>query len=152
MKGLSQSLLEHDADVNAQGRQYGSALQLASEHGHEGIVRLLLEHGTDIYAGVGVHDSAWCTAWREGHWAIFQLLFQHSAKDNAHIIKLLLEDSTDDPAHDDIDEEEAVNSSTATLFPIAHINKRCHLSVSDSDWDSDGVPPNRKCCQHSPEL
>jgi ankyrin repeat protein len=36
-------LLENKADVNAQGGQYGNALQAASYHGHEAIVKLLLK-------------------------------------------------------------------------------------------------------------
>ncbi|KAJ7798001.1 ankyrin repeat-containing domain protein [Mycena olivaceomarginata] len=159
-QGIVRLLLDHGADVSAQGGGHGSALQLASEHRHEGVIRLLLEHGADVYAGVGMHDSALSVALHKKHWAIFQLLLEYSAKDNARIIKLLLEDSTDsgDPVHDDDgkEEEEEMNSSTdgvaVTPFPITHINEKRRLSVSDSDWDSDGGPPNRKRCQRSPEL
>ena len=38
-------LLDGDADVNAQGGQYGNSLKAASSRGHEQIVRLLVEKG-----------------------------------------------------------------------------------------------------------
>ena len=40
-------LLEKGADVNAQGGQYGNALQAASYRGHEAVVRLLLKSGAE---------------------------------------------------------------------------------------------------------
>jgi ankyrin repeat protein len=43
-------LLEKNADVNAQGGDYGNALQAASEGGHEQVVKLLLEKNTDVNA------------------------------------------------------------------------------------------------------
>jgi ankyrin repeat protein len=43
-----QLLLEKGADVNAQGGNYGNALQAAASNGNEGIVRLFLEKGTEI--------------------------------------------------------------------------------------------------------
>ena len=38
-------LLEHHADVNAQGGQYGSALRTALSGGHETILKIFLERG-----------------------------------------------------------------------------------------------------------
>ena len=35
------SLLDNDAEVNAQGGKYGNALQAASDKGHEEVVQLL---------------------------------------------------------------------------------------------------------------
>ena len=45
-----QLLLEKGADVNAQGGEYGNALQEASWRCHEAVVRLLLEKGADVNA------------------------------------------------------------------------------------------------------
>ena len=38
-------LLDKGADVNAQGGEYGNALQAASAGGHEAVVRLLVDKG-----------------------------------------------------------------------------------------------------------
>ncbi|KAJ7218742.1 hypothetical protein C8J57DRAFT_1254739 [Mycena rebaudengoi] len=43
--GVVQLLLNHGADVNVQGRRYGSALQAARRMGNEEVVQLLLDHG-----------------------------------------------------------------------------------------------------------
>jgi ankyrin repeat protein len=40
-------LLEKGADVNAQGRYYGTALYAASWMGHEALARLLREKGAE---------------------------------------------------------------------------------------------------------
>jgi ankyrin repeat protein len=45
--------LRRGADVNAQGGQYGNALQAASNGGHKEIVKLLLERGADVNAQGG---------------------------------------------------------------------------------------------------
>jgi ankyrin repeat protein len=51
-------LLEKGADINAQGGEYGNALQAASAEGHKTVVRLLLEKGADTNAQGGEYDSA----------------------------------------------------------------------------------------------
>ncbi|KAA8617103.1 Ank-2 multi-domain protein [Pyrenophora tritici-repentis] len=38
-------LLDNGADINAQGGEYGNALQTASEGGHKQVVKMLLEAG-----------------------------------------------------------------------------------------------------------
>ena len=40
-------LLDAGADVNAQGRVYGSALHAASRSGHEKVVQMLLDAGAE---------------------------------------------------------------------------------------------------------
>ena len=47
---IVQMLLEHGADVNAQGGHYGNALQAACSGGHDKIVQMLLEQGADVNA------------------------------------------------------------------------------------------------------
>jgi len=41
-------LLDQGPDVNAQGGDYGIALQAASLHGHEKVVQMLLNHGAGV--------------------------------------------------------------------------------------------------------
>jgi len=41
-------LLEHGANINAEGGRHGNALYIASEGGHSEVVRVLLEHGTNV--------------------------------------------------------------------------------------------------------
>jgi ankyrin repeat protein len=43
-------LLEKGADVNAQGGEYGNALQASLYGGHAVVVRLLLDKGADVNA------------------------------------------------------------------------------------------------------
>ncbi len=55
---------EEGADVNAQGSQYGTALQAAASYGKTETVRLLLNKGADInvqggYFGTALHAAAW---------------------------------------------------------------------------------------------
>ena len=51
-------LLNKGADVNAQGGEYGNALQVASYRGHEAVVRLLLDKGADVNAQGGRYGNA----------------------------------------------------------------------------------------------
>ena len=43
-------LLDAEADVNAQGGDYGNALLAASEGGHEKVVQMLLDAEADVNA------------------------------------------------------------------------------------------------------
>ncbi|KAH6889957.1 hypothetical protein B0T10DRAFT_43770 [Thelonectria olida] len=78
-----QLLLEKDTDVNAEGGEYGSALQAASARGHNKIVQLLLEKGADVNAKGGGHGSALQAASLGGHNKIVQLLHEKGADVNA---------------------------------------------------------------------
>ncbi|CAG8882698.1 unnamed protein product, partial [Penicillium egyptiacum] len=45
------------ADANAQGGQYGNALQAACSKGHDKIAQMLLERGADANAQGGYYGS-----------------------------------------------------------------------------------------------
>ena len=53
-----QLLLNKGAEVNAQGGEYGNALQVASSRGHTEIVQLLLNKGAEVNAQGGEYDNA----------------------------------------------------------------------------------------------
>ena len=76
-------LLNHKADVNAQGGPYGNALQAASSNGHDQIVQLLLSHQADVNAQGGPYGSALQAASFHGYNQIVQLLLNHKADVNA---------------------------------------------------------------------
>jgi ankyrin repeat protein len=75
-------VLEKGADVNAQGGEYGNALQAASKAGHQPIVQLLLEKGADVNAQGGYFGNALQAASEAGHQAIVQLLLEKEADVN----------------------------------------------------------------------
>ncbi|KAJ7254530.1 ankyrin repeat-containing domain protein, partial [Mycena rebaudengoi] len=76
-------LLESGVDVNAEGGQYGNALQAASSLGHIESSRLLLESGADVNAGGGRYGSALQAASYLGHIEISRLLLDNGAYVNA---------------------------------------------------------------------
>ena len=51
-------LVKKDADVNAQGGEYGNALQAASVGGHEKVVQMLLDARADVNAQGGRYGTA----------------------------------------------------------------------------------------------
>jgi ankyrin repeat protein len=80
---IVQILLEHGADINAQGGDYGNALQAASTEGHDKIVQKLLERGADVNAQGGEYGNALRAASSEGHDKIVQTLLKYGADINA---------------------------------------------------------------------
>ena len=83
LQQVSTHLLETGADVNAQGGEYGNALQAASSGGHEVIVKLLIEKGADVNAQGGRYGNALQAAsWRD-HDMIVKLLIEKEADVNA---------------------------------------------------------------------
>ena len=74
---------EKGADVNAQGGEYGNALQAASDGGHEAIEKLLIEKGADVSAQGGYYGYALHAASLRGHEAIAKLLIEKGADVNA---------------------------------------------------------------------
>ena len=67
LRGVVKMLLDAGADVNAQGGEYGNALQTASSRGHEAVVKLLLENGADVNAQGGEYGNALQAASQGGH-------------------------------------------------------------------------------------
>ncbi|KAH7377131.1 hypothetical protein B0T11DRAFT_27613 [Plectosphaerella cucumerina] len=76
-------LLEEGADVNAQGGDYGNALQAASSEGRDETVQLLLEEGADVNAQGGRYGNALYAAISEGYTEIVKLLLEKGANVNA---------------------------------------------------------------------
>jgi hypothetical protein len=76
-------LLEHRANINAQGGYFGTALQAAAYRGSTDIVALLLEHGANINAQGGYFGTALQAAADRGSTDIVALLLQRGANINA---------------------------------------------------------------------
>ncbi|KAF2675923.1 hypothetical protein K458DRAFT_437678 [Lentithecium fluviatile CBS 122367] len=57
-EAVARLLLDKGADVNAQGGDFGNALQAASYGGHELVVRLLLDKGADVNVQGGGFGNA----------------------------------------------------------------------------------------------
>ncbi|KAJ6574458.1 ankyrin repeat-containing domain protein [Mycena capillaripes] len=80
---MVQLLVEHGANVNAQGGTYHTAMQAASHSGHKNIVQLLIEHGANVNAQGGRYHTAMQAASHSGHKNIVQLLIEHDGNINA---------------------------------------------------------------------
>ncbi|KAF8463209.1 ankyrin repeat-containing domain protein, partial [Gautieria morchelliformis] len=74
---------EKGADVNAQGGDYGNALQAASSSGHHPIVQLLLEKGADINVQGGQYGNTLQAASLSCHHPTVELLLENGADVNA---------------------------------------------------------------------
>jgi ankyrin repeat protein len=75
-------LLEKNADVNAQGGEFGNALQAASARGHEQMVELLLKNNADVNAQGGNYGNALQAASHKGHERVVKLLLEKNASIN----------------------------------------------------------------------
>ncbi|KAF5348216.1 hypothetical protein D9758_014637 [Tetrapyrgos nigripes] len=82
MSNMVLLMMENGADVNAQGRLYGNALQAASFRGEVDIVKLLLENGADVNAQDGLYGTALQAAY-EREVDIVMLLLENGADVNA---------------------------------------------------------------------
>ncbi|KAJ6566485.1 ankyrin repeat-containing domain protein [Mycena capillaripes] len=81
---VAQFLIDHGADVNAEGGFYGTALRAAAEYGLESFVILLLELGADINAWEGPRTGTALQAASEaGHESVVRLLIEKGANVNA---------------------------------------------------------------------
>ncbi|KAJ5100969.1 Pfs NACHT and ankyrin domain protein [Penicillium angulare] len=76
-------LISKGAEVNAQGGDYGNALQAASERGNLEIVKLLLDKGADVNARGNLHGNALYISSLRGHQEIVKLLLHKGAEVNA---------------------------------------------------------------------
>ena len=47
---IAKLLIDKGADVNAQGREFGNALQAASCQGPKAIAKLIIEQGAEVHA------------------------------------------------------------------------------------------------------
>jgi hypothetical protein len=79
----ARDLIGKGADVNAQGGEFGNALQAASSKGHQEIVKLLLDKGADVNAQGGEDGNALQAASSKGHQEIVKLLLDKGADVNA---------------------------------------------------------------------
>jgi ankyrin repeat protein len=71
------------ADINAQGGEYGNALQAAAYGYHTAVVQILLEKGADINAQGGEYGNALQAAAYRGSEEIVQILLEKGADVNA---------------------------------------------------------------------
>uniref|UniRef100_A0A8H8CH39 NACHT domain-containing protein n=1 Tax=Psilocybe cubensis TaxID=181762 RepID=A0A8H8CH39_PSICU len=71
-----------DVNVNTVGGKYGTALQAASNRGHELVVETLLKHGADVNAVAGKYGTALQAACYRGHESVVQALLKHGADVN----------------------------------------------------------------------
>jgi nucleoside-triphosphatase THEP1 len=74
-----QLLLDRGADVNAQGGEYGNALQAASAEGHEQVVKTLLDKGDDVNAQGRLFSNALQATLVKGHKQIVKVLLDRGA-------------------------------------------------------------------------
>ncbi|KAM0125328.1 hypothetical protein ACHAO1_010650 [Botrytis cinerea] len=80
---IAKLLLDRGADVNAQGGEYGNALQAAAWKGNQETVKLLLDRGADVNAQGGYHGNALQAAAWIGNQEIVKLLLDRGADVNA---------------------------------------------------------------------
>lgn len=72
LKYVAESFLNEGADVNAQGGEFGNALQAASSGGHDQVVQMLLDKGADVNAQGEAYGNAPQAASEEGHNQLIQ--------------------------------------------------------------------------------
>jgi ankyrin repeat protein len=80
---MVKTLLDKGADVNAQGGDYGNALQAASAGGHKQAVKMLLDKGADVNAQGGDYGNALYAASVKGHEQVIKMLLDKGADVNA---------------------------------------------------------------------
>ncbi|KAG7436789.1 putative ankyrin repeat protein L93 [Fusarium oxysporum f. sp. raphani] len=83
LAGAARDLTTEGADVNAQGGEYGNALQAASFKGNLRVVQLLLDNGADVNVEDGKYGNALQAASYESNLEVMQLLLDKGADVNA---------------------------------------------------------------------
>lgn len=73
-----------DIDVNAQGGEYGSALQAAAWSGQTESIKLLIEKGAHVNVQGGKYGSALNAAIIMGYWNIVKILLDNGARPDFH--------------------------------------------------------------------
>jgi hypothetical protein len=73
------TLLEKGAEINAQGGDYGNALQAACYGGHENVAAMLLEKGAEINAQGGIYGNALQAACDGGYEKVAAMLLEKGA-------------------------------------------------------------------------
>ncbi|OPB41991.1 hypothetical protein A0O28_0031080 [Trichoderma guizhouense] len=73
-----------DIDVNAQGGEYGSALQAAAWSGQVESIKLLIEKGAHVNVRGGKYGSALNAAIIMGYWNIVKILLENGARPDFH--------------------------------------------------------------------
>ncbi|KAK7420409.1 hypothetical protein QQX98_002832 [Neonectria punicea] len=76
---MVQLLLDHRANVNAQGGRYGTPLIAAAFASRKAITRLLLRKGADVFATHPMHVNALYQAVGHSDYAITEMLLEHAA-------------------------------------------------------------------------
>jgi hypothetical protein len=76
------AILSAGADVNAEGGEYGTALQAAVVRGHKEVVQMLLEARADVNAKGGEYGTALQVAVRKGYTEVVQILLKAGADVN----------------------------------------------------------------------
>jgi hypothetical protein len=77
------AILTAEADVNAKGGRYGTALQAAAVGGHKEVVQMLVKAEADINAEGGMYGTALYGAAVGGHKEVVQMLAKAEADVNA---------------------------------------------------------------------
>ncbi|KAH7205024.1 hypothetical protein BKA60DRAFT_656100 [Fusarium oxysporum] len=98
LAGAARDLAIEGADVNAQGGEYGNALQAASYNGNRDVVQLLLDKGADVSAQGGRYGNALQAASYNGNregGKYSNALQAVSSKGNRDVVQLLLDKGAD---------------------------------------------------------
>ncbi|KZP31893.1 ankyrin, partial [Athelia psychrophila] len=87
LENIVRRLLARGVDMEGRGGKYGNALQAASYHGHDAIVKLLLNRTGEGYVPNqgGEYGSALIAALHKGHTGVVQLLLQRFSSSAAYV-------------------------------------------------------------------
>ncbi|KIW99546.1 uncharacterized protein Z518_11285 [Rhinocladiella mackenziei CBS 650.93] len=80
---IVERIIKRNVDVNAQGGEYGNALQAASAGGHDNVVKMLVEAGADVNVQGGSYGNALHAASEGGYETVVKTLIDAGADVNA---------------------------------------------------------------------